>query len=169
MISPLILMPAALPASVNVQLADHLDAQKEAILNEWLERVRGDMAIIASDILNTPALRNHLPEIFDDLIGTLRLYGNEAVAEQSVKDAGEHGVTRLRQGYELPEMLREIMHLRAILNYHLRHFEDMHAEFGMASRLFISTTLHRFLDEMMIDAAEKYLWSQSSLQDRTKC
>jgi len=166
MIASTIPTPEVLPASVNVLLADHLGVQKEAIINEWLERVRGDAAIIASERLNTPALKNHLPEIYDDLTNTLRLYGSEAVAEQSVKDAGEHGVARLRQGYELPEMLRELMHLRAILNYHLRQFEDLHAEFGLASRLFISTTLHRFIDEMMIDATEEYLWSQLSLQDQ---
>jgi hypothetical protein len=30
----------------------------------------------------------------------------------------------------------------------------------MAARLFVATTLHRFLDEMAIDAAEEYLWSK---------
>ena len=58
------------------------------------------------------------------------------------------------------------MHLRAILIYHLRQFEDLNPEFGMASRLFVSTTLHCFLDEMAIDATEEYLWSQLSLQDQ---
>ena len=63
-------------------------------------------------------------------------------------------------------MLRELMHLRTILIYHMRNFEDLNPEFGMVSRLFISTTLHRFIDEMMIDAAEAYLWSQLSMQDQ---
>ena len=154
------------PANVNALLADYLGTQKEKIINEWLERVRGDAAIVATERLNTAALKNHLPEIFDDLTNTLRLYGSDAVAVQSVKDAEEHGATRMLQGYELPEMLRELLHLRVILIYHLRHFEDLNPEFGMASRLFISTTLHRFIDEMMIDAAEEYLWSQLSMQDQ---
>ena len=166
MISPIIPTPEILPTSVNVQLADHLGAQKEAIINEWLERVHGDAAIVASETLNTVALKNHLPEIFDDLTDTLRRYGSENVAEQALKHAGEHGAKRLQQGYELPEMLRELMHLRAILIYHLRQFEDLNSEFGVTSRLFISTTLHRFIDEMMIDATEEYLWSQLSLQDQ---
>ncbi|MFN0075315.1 MAG: RsbRD N-terminal domain-containing protein [Prosthecobacter sp.] len=155
-----------LPGSVNALLADYLSARKEAIINEWLERVRGDAAIIATETLNTKALKNHLPEIFDDLTDTLRRYGSEAVAEQTIKDAEEHGAARQQQGYELPEVLRELKHLRAILIYHMRVFEDIHAEFGMASRLFVATTLHRFLDEMAIDACEEYLWSQLSLQDQ---
>lgn len=133
---------------------------------EWRERVREDKAITATQSLNTTALTNHLPEIFDDLIATLRRYGSETVAKQAVKDAEEHGATRRRQGYELPEMLRELKHLRAILIYHLRIFEDLSPDHGTAARLFISTTLHGFLDEMAIDATEEYLWSQLSLEDQ---
>jgi hypothetical protein len=158
--------PEANPSSVNGGLADYLSTQKDAILTEWRGRVRGDTLIPATRSLNTAAITNHLPEIFDDLIDTLRRYGSETVAEKTAKDAEEHGATRERQGYELPEVLRELMHLRAILIYHLRQFEDLHPDFGMASRLFVATTLHRFLDEMAIDATEEYLWSKLSLQDQ---
>jgi len=166
MILPTLPTPEVSPTSVNVQLADHLSEKKDAIISEWLERVRADAAVMATESLSTTALTNHLPEIFEDLTNTLRHYGSDVVAEQAVKDAGEHGATRLRQGYELPEMLREFMHLRAILIYHLRQFEDLHPEFGAASCLFISATLHRFIDEMIIDACEEYLWSQLSLQEQ---
>lgn len=153
------------PDSVNGRFASYLVTKKEAILAEWLERVRADPSIIPTDTLNAVALKNHLPEIFDDLIDTLRRYGNETVAEQAVKDAEQHGATRLRQGYQLPEMLRELKHLRAVLIYHARAFEDLNPDDGMVARLFISTTLHGFLDEMAIDATEEYLWSQRNLQD----
>ncbi len=154
------------PDSVNARFANHLAAQKEAILAEWLERVRGDAAIRSTETLNTVALKDHLPQIFDDLTDTLRRYGSESVAGQAVKDAEEHGATRWRQGYELPEMLRELKQLRAVLISHVRAFEDLNPDDGMAARLFIATTLHAFLDEMAIDATEEYLWSQLSLQDR---
>ena len=153
-----------LPNSVNTLLATHLSLQKETIISEWLMRVRNDAAIIPPASLSTGALTNHLPQIFDDLTNTLRRYGSDTVARQSVMDAEEHGDTRLRQGYELTEMLRELMHLRAILIYHLRQFEDLNPDFGMVSRLFISTILHRFIDEMAIDATEKYLRSKLHLQ-----
>ncbi|MDP1592082.1 MAG: RsbRD N-terminal domain-containing protein [Prosthecobacter sp.] len=159
-------VPEAHPSSVNGGLADYLSTQKEAILTEWRERVRGDTLIPATRSLNTAAITNHLPEIFDDLTATLRRYGSETVAEQTAKDAEEHGATRQQQGYELPELLRELMHLRAILIHYERQFEDQHPDFGLASWLFVSTTLHRFLDEMAIDATEEYLWSKLSLQDQ---
>ena len=60
------------------------------------------------------------------------------------------------KGNELTEMLRELKHLRSILIYHLRVFEGLNPEDGMAARLFIATTLHAFIDEMAIAAAEQY-------------
>jgi len=160
------LKPEAHPDSVNGRLADYLASKKEEILTDWLKKVRADPAIISTEILNTVALKNHMPEIFDDLIGTLRRYGCEVVAGQAVKDAEKHGYTRLRQGYELTEMLRELKLLRSLLIFHLGAFEDLNPDDGMAARLFTATTLHGFLDEMAIDATEEYLWSKLSLQDR---
>ncbi len=152
--------PEAHPDSVNGRLADYLASQKEEILTEWLKRVRGDPEILSTNNLNSIALKDHLPQIFDDLTDTLRRYGCEVVAGQAVNDAEEHGYTRLQQGYELPEMLRELKLLRAVLIYHMRAFEDLNPDDGMVARLFTSTTLHGFLDEMAIDATEEYLESQ---------
>lgn len=159
------LKPEAHPQSVNGRLAEHFIINKEAIIAEWLKRVRKDPSISCTKALNTEALKNHLPQILDDLIESLRRYGCAAVAGQSVKDAEEHGATRLQQGYGLAEMMREIKILRAVLIFYLGTFDDMHPDYGMASRLFISTTLHGFLDEMVIDATKEYLWSLPTLPD----
>jgi hypothetical protein len=153
------------PDSVNGRLADYLATQKEAIIADWLRRVRDDPEIVPTETLGTIALKNHLPQIFDDLIGTLRRYGCEVVAGQAVKDAEEHGATRLQQGYELPEMLRELKLLRSVLIRQLCNFEDRNPNDGMVAHLFISTTVHGFLDEMAIDATEQYLISQQGLND----
>lgn len=112
--------------------------------------------------MNTVALKNHLLQIFDNLIDALRLYGCEVVARQAVKGAEAHGYTRSRQGYELPEMLRELKLLRAVLIYHMRAFEELNPDDGMAARLFTSTTLHAFLDEMANDATVECLEWQLS-------
>ncbi len=158
--------PEAHPDSVNGRFADYLATKKEAILAEWIHRVRHDAAIVPAESLNTLALEDHLPQLLDDLTNTLRRYHSEAVAGQAEKDAEAHGVTRLRQGYELPELLRELKHLRAVLIFHLRTFEDINSDDGMAARLFISTTLHEFLDEMAIDGVEEYIVAQLSQPDR---
>lgn len=154
------------PDSVNGRIADFLASRKEAVLAEWLKRVKADPAIISTDSLNTVALRNHLPEILDDLVATFRGSGSEAAAGQAVEDAEKHGATRLRQGFELPEMMRELKLLREMLIEQQFAFEDLNPDAGLADRRLISTTLHSFLDEMGIDATEEFLWSQLSVKDR---
>ena len=132
-------------------------------MNEWLERVRNDPAI-PTGTLTTAALKDHLPQLFNDLTETLRRYGSEPVAEQSEKDAETHGAVRWQQGYDVAELLREIKHLRAILIYHLSVFEETNQEFGMGARLFVASTLHRFLDELGIDATTQFL--NEAIQER---
>ncbi len=155
----------AITGSVNADLADYLCEHKQDIIGEWRERVCADGAIKPSKSLNTAALTNRLPYIFDDLNVTLRRYRSTLNSEQAVKDAREHGATRWRQGYELSEVMRELKHLRSILIYHLHFFESRHPENGMAANLFVSTIVHRFLDEMVIETTEEFLWTQLTLKD----
>lgn len=145
--------------SVNTDIADFLEKQKEDILTEWRQRVRTDSSILPSKSLNQAALTNHLPQIFDALCATIRQYRSSLIAEQAVKDAREHGAIRWRQGYELSEVMRELKHLRSILIYHQRAFENLHQDNGMAAMLFVSTILHRFMDEIVIEATEEYVAS----------
>jgi hypothetical protein len=144
------------PDSINSRFADNLAQNKEEIINEWLDRVRKD-STIPTETLDTVALKNHMPQLFDDLLKTLRFYGSKEVAEQSVKDAEGHGATRWRQGCDIIAILREIKHLRAVFIYHLRVFEELHDNFGLSERFFISSTLHGFLDDLAIHAGQQFL------------
>jgi len=154
--------------SVNGDLADYLERRKEEVMSDWRKRVRTDTAILPSKSLNPAALTNHLPQIFESLCGTLRRHQSQAFAEQVILDAREHGAIRWRQGYELAEVMRELKHLRSILIYHQRAFEDLHPDNGMAANLFISTILHRFLDEMVIEVTEEYLAALLSPREKRK-
>ena len=144
------------PDSVNGRLAESLNSQRVDIMNEWLARVSRDPSI-PTDSLTRVQVRDHLPQLLDDLTKTLSRYGSEAVAEQSERDGEEHGSARWQQGFQLPEMLRELMHLRAILIQRLGLFEASNLDFGMVARLFVTTTLHGFLDRMGINATEQFL------------
>lgn len=151
------------PESVNGRLARTLDSQRSEIIGEWLTRVGKD-PLIPTDSLTLDQVRDHLPHLFDDLTDTLRRYGDAEVADQSEKDGEEHGAARWQQGFQLPEMLRELMHLRAILIHRLGMFEEHNEDFGMVARLFVTTTLHGFLDRMGINATEQFL--TQGLQER---
>ncbi len=152
--------PKAHPDSVNGRLAESLDSQQKDIINEWLERVRKDPAI-PTDSLTLDQVKDHLPQLFDDLTQTLSRYGSEVVAEKSERDGEEHGSARWEQGFELPEVLRELMHLRSILIHRLGLFESSNEDFGMVARLFVTTTVHGFLDRMGINATEQFLTNAS--------
>lgn len=148
--------PKAHPDSVNGRLAKSLDSQRNDIIDEWLDKVRQD-PLIPTDSLTLIQVRNHIPYLIDDLSQTLDRYGSELVADQAEKDGEEHGAARWEQGFELPEMLRELMHLRSILINRLGLFESKNEDFGMVARLFVTTTLHRFLDRMGINATEQFM------------
>lgn len=151
------------PESVNGRLAKTLNLQRVEIINEWLIRVGKD-PLIPTESLTLEQVRDHLPQLFDDLTKTLSRYGDTGVAEQSERDGEEHGAARWQQGFQLPEMLRELMHLRAILIRRMGHFEENNEDFGMVARLFVTTTLHGFLDRMGINATEQFL--TQGLQER---
>ncbi len=145
------------PESISVRFADYIGGQKEAILREWRVRVRADTEIVPTRSLDNVELTDHLPQIFDDLNGALRRYGCPTIAEQAREDAVEHGVRRWHQGYDVCEVLRELKHLRSLFVFHLRAFEELHPEYGSAAMLFVSTVVHRFFDEVSIDATKEFL------------
>lgn len=163
--SPVESKPKAHPDSVNGRLAKCLDSQRDGIIDEWLEKVRKDPDI-PTDSLTWEQVRDHIPQLIDDLTETLDRYGSEVVAEQAEKDGEEHGAARWKQGFELPEMLRELMHLRSILINRLGFFEAQNEDFGMIARLFVTTTLHRFIDRMAITASEQFM-EQSAQEKKT--
>src|SRR5687767_7637547 len=117
------------PEPVNVRLASYLCERREAIVLEWLDRVRAD-AKISNDFMSTLQVRDHVPNLFDDLADTLRDYPGGSADAQSQKDGEAHGDARWKEGYSLPEVLREIKHLRAVLVHHLAAFEDLNPDFG---------------------------------------
>jgi hypothetical protein len=147
------------PESVNARLADFICGRKDEIIRAWVGRVQADQSLKAAEL--TPnQIRDHLPRLIDDLADTLRRVGSERVVEQSAEDAEKHGAERWQQGYDVANLLREIMHLREIFIYHLRIFEDTHPDLGTPARLFTHSAVHHFLDELGINAIERFLASE---------
>jgi hypothetical protein len=149
-------VPEADSDSVNGRLADFFCGRKEEMTKAWVARLQRDPGI-GTESLSANQLRDHLPRLFDDLADLLRRYGSEEVRERTERDAEKHGGERWQQGFSLPALLREIMHLRTIFIYHLRVFEELHPDFGSAARLFAHSTVHQFLDQMAIDATQQFL------------
>jgi hypothetical protein len=146
----------ALPESISRQLATYLERHKELITTSWLERVRKSLAI-PTDSMTRPEIIDHIPEIFDGIIRALRQSLSDAAMDEIHESSAEHVVVRWLEAYDMYAVLREIALLRIEFIYQLRIFEERHPEFGMTQRLFASTTIHGILDQIMCDAADKFL------------
>lgn len=152
-------MSARDPAGVDELLADFLQARRDEIIRVWMDKVGADPAIHSGALTNSQ-LRDHMPRVIDDMAHAVRNHGREGATAQLERDAERHGAERWHQGYEAHELLREIMHLRAIFVYYLRVFEESHPDLGSAARLFVHASTHRFLDDLGIEGTEHFLRAQ---------
>jgi len=155
--------PLVASESINARFAIHLEANKEEIMADWLLRVRNDTSI-RTDRLSRVQLEDHIPSILSDLSRLLALEETDALVTRAVEDADIHGEVRWKQGFSLSELLAETKHLRLVLNQALIQFEEGDPHFSMAARLYISTTVHSFLDDMLIEATSEFVGFQEVAQ-----
>ena len=141
-------------------LASFLSARHEQIVSDWIAAVNSDAKVEASEPLTYKQLRDHIPVLLDDLNETLSNAFDREIKERASYTAAIHGLRRWQEGYDICELLRELALLRAALIPHLLNFTEMHPEFGGASTLFVTSTLHRFLDNSMRISVEQFLASQ---------
>src|SRR5512142_1448699 len=92
------------PGDACSRLADHLQANKELLLKEWLTEARGDSAVL-SDALTQVELVDHVPNIFDAMIRALRDRCTKT-AEDVQEISARHTVIRWVQHYDLRAVLR---------------------------------------------------------------
>jgi len=143
--------PESASSRVAVYLADH----KQSIISTWQNYVRNDKAIKNSAAFS--AIKGHIPKLLDDIVSAIASHQGEETLLTIRNDAAEHAEIRWTDGYELPDLLREIGHLRTAFLYDLRMFEETNPDFGVAARLFLSVTLHRLLTEIAVQGAEHFL------------
>jgi hypothetical protein len=137
------------------ELADYLSEHKASLMQEWLGRVRGD-SIVLSDPLTQLELLDHVPNIFDALVGSLRTRCFEATVDIQEITA-RHTVIRWVQHYDLRSVLREVSILRTVLVEHLMKFNETHRNLSSASNLLNATIVHCILDDIVMDATETFL------------
>jgi hypothetical protein len=150
------LMPVALhPESASGRMAVYLAKHKQAIIDTWQNYVRNDPAIKSPVAFSV--LKGQIPKLLDDIVAAIASHQGEETLATIRHDAVDHAKVRWMDGYELPDLLREIGHLRTAFLYDLRMFEETNPDFGVAARLFLSVTLHRLLTEIAVQGAEHFL------------
>lgn len=122
-------------------LAARVAAAIDEIIARWEDRVRADDRLPQTDRQSTPALRDYLPTLLDQLAAGL----DRGVPEpSSAVDA--HALHRIRQGYDIGAVLRELVHLRVAIVGLLAGQEE-----GIEPAC--RRTVERAIDEVMIRAA----------------
>jgi hypothetical protein len=132
-----------------------LQTGSETIVRTWTQKVASDKRVQSDAQLDYLQLIDHVPQIIEEL--------RQALARDAHPDTGslrkgiEHGRQRWRQGYELKEVIRELMLLRATLLEFIETARDtMSAQtFDQLSRAY--RQINGFMDEELYKTVEAYL------------
>lgn len=130
------------------------------MINTWLDYVRQDSEIKGAR--SSCVLKGYIPALLDDVIEAIRNYQGEESLLAIRNHAAKHADIRWSSGYDLPDLLREIEHLRIAFLFELRMFEESNPDFGIAARLFLSVTLHRLISAIAVQGAEHVLASTNN-------
>lgn len=123
---------------------------REAILRDWVDRVRDNTSVKTGDALSDPLLLDHLPQLFDAILDRLEANRSREDAEQF---AAVHGFTRRISGYDILETTVELLMFRHAIWAHLTAisapadgaYAAMERIDGMVDRAVIAS-LRAFLD-----------------------
>lgn len=161
-------MPPTIPPpsepTVGTQLAVFLSERQEQIVSEFAAAVHHEPKVQTSETLTQKQLTKHVPQLLDQLAETLGNAFSQEVKEQAAYTAATRGQHRWEKGYDLSELLRELALLRSELIRQLVAFLDQHPDIGGAARIFLMTTVHRFLDDSMRVSVEQFMASQERAQ-----
>ena len=162
-----LISPATSSASeptIGARLAAFLTDRQEEIISEFSAAVHHDSKVQTSETLSEKQLTKHIPQLLDQLAETLCNAFSQEVKEDAAYTAATRGHQRWQKGYDLSELLRELALLRSELIRQLVAFLDQNPGDGGASRLFVMTTIHRFLDDSMRVSVEQFMAAQERAQ-----
>ena len=137
------------------RLADYLQSHKDLLIKEWLAQARSDSEVL-SDSMSQLELVDHVPKIFDAMVQALRNRCSQTKSDVQEITA-RHTVIRWVQRYDLRAVLREVSLLRTQFVRQLLAFDEQNMELGGNARLLNATTIHRILDDIVMDATDTFL------------
>jgi hypothetical protein len=145
-------------------LSNFLADRRQQIVSEWMAMVIADKAVPAADDLTLAQLKDHIPQILDDLNRTLEDAFNQEFKQRASWRAASHAQLRLEQLYDISQVIREISDLRTTLIYHLAEFHDERIpSFSGHLGLFAMIVLHSFFDRVIRIAVEQFVSSSKLL------
>jgi hypothetical protein len=98
-------------------IADEIERSIPGLIENWTRSVREDPRIQSDDELSKPELIDHVPAIVEEICSLIRK--SETPGVRNSHEARVNVYTRLQQGYEGRDLIRELSLLRIILLDHL--------------------------------------------------
>jgi len=149
-------------------LADHLSARREAILQDWRRSVRRDPKLTSSDPLPNSDLYDHIPALLSTFERELRRAKHDTGADagrrgdSGQKSAAAHGLQRWQQGYDLREVTRELGKLNECVVAELDSFAQAHSRLSHAA----TATARRIWAALCSTGIEESVAQYFALQQR---
>lgn len=130
-----------------------LASGSEQILRTWSEKVMSDRRVQSDSQLSYVQLIDHIPEIIEELKHAMAA----SLPEEELKEANNHGRQRWRQGYELKEVIRELILLRATLLEFLETYRGAMRQHNLDQLTHAYRRINGFMDEELYKTVEAYL------------
>ena len=128
----------------------------EMIVRTWTDKVMSDQRIYSDARLSYLQLIDHIPQILEELRCALA-YEPEAAALP--QEGEKHGRLRWQQGYELKEVVRELMLLRSTLLEFLETYSGALQNKQASHLMQAYRRINGFMDEEIYRTIEAYLES----------
>ncbi|WP_199694464.1 RsbRD N-terminal domain-containing protein, partial [Sorangium cellulosum] len=95
------------------RLSDFIRRHRDAILEAWKQRA---YALSPAKLPSDPMLTDHIPGVLAYVAEVAGGAGTGAEVDQKLRgNPGHHALTRLAQGYDLAEVVKEYAALRAVI------------------------------------------------------
>ncbi|HEX9449921.1 MAG TPA: sensor histidine kinase, partial [Burkholderiales bacterium] len=135
-------------------MADLLVRERTNLLDRWRGKVR---ELPSAKQLDTPTLNDHLPRFIEQMAAAVRLGSNDETIPQAADGqagAADHGLQRLKDGFNIVEVVAEYNILRGCVH-------DLAAENGLLLRGEVFHVFNRVIDAAIGAAVENYSTAQA--------
>jgi hypothetical protein len=143
---------------IGCSLSNFLADRRDQIISEWIIGIRSDNAVPAADTLTLGQVKDHVPQILDELNQTLCDAFNPQIKERAAWSAANHGYLRWQQHYDISQVVHEFASLRTVLICHLAEFQDERApHFNGKLGRFATVVLHSFFDRLIRYSVDQFV------------
>lgn len=140
------------------ELAALISQEQIPLLSQWREQVR---ELPNAKDLDAPTLDDHIPDLLAELIAELKSKSNQTIpAALNVGSAPAHGRVRLKDGFDIEEVLAEYNVLRGCIH-------DLADNNGLTLQGLPFHTLNRVFDQAIGQALQAYT-AQRTLEDQSR-